>query len=381
MFGLSTTGAVGLFVAGAAVVVAIVIWIASCASNDRTQREDDRRIQFVKHNTTIRVCFECTGSGAENAAHFMNYTMNSATCPGRVEFATVSRSTVIDLPKRYKEIRGSAGDGSVADTNVREASLLSDEDQGWMQSWNLWNNELNGGESIVMVVDPGRFRLVRGWDMAAEKLAKTLDANTVFTASGPTHFPCMREGPAEVCFFPRVDRAKYASRSGRASCTVADKGLLLFRSQTTRRGPASVFLKGRCSRSEADVAFSDKLFQSGIKIVSEPCPQLVDDQVARLQCVSDAESSQIRLPTSVSDGQYNAAVHLSPAFLAFAGLVDVEKDDPKHADTIPYEVTVRARMGLTPLFHHTREMLIKYGTKGDYNRARQQTRYFMNSGT
>jgi hypothetical protein len=366
MFGLSTTATIGIGVVLACVLFAFAAMRKASTHNTQADKLVAQRKHLAAHNTTIRVCVRAERSQASPLARTIHQALRLATSPARVHFAVVAHDPDGDVRQRYTEIAGPTNSHHAR--RIQTFYVMADEDQGWLQDWNLWHTKVSDGETIVLVLDMQRFSLQKGWDVEVERIAQAMPSGHVFTASGTRHFPCLKEGVSDHRYFPRVVPQEFVMRKGPFTPAIAvDKGLMVFSGMTG--GPCHIHVEGRCSALEADVALSEVLFQRGFKFVSAPCPW-VGDQSDILGTQADAEVAAQYTPAAADRRQHEKAVRLGANFLEFAGLE--EANDGVGARTaVLYDIGIRARMGLTKNFQLTQERLRKYGTQSKYSQARR----------
>ena len=359
------------------VTVAVVVAIAICAAlaynavgarNARERRVIESRAALVEHPTSIRVCVRAHGSNADAVGRAVHQLIAAASAPARIRVAIVAESMNDSIRQRY--VAAARGDASSHVRRIDVAYVDDSQSQGLLQAWNLWHGSaLSRFETLVVVVDVHRFQLRKGWDVAVEALSRQLPADTVFTASGPHHFPSLSAGPVELNFCPTVVPKSFVTRNSKliTPCIAVDPGFMVFHgaSNGAARLPTDVRINGRCSLAEAGVAISAALFDKGIKFASGVCTDWMGWQTARFSRAFDKGETLSSAPRSATADQHALAVTLSTAYLQFADLFKEQEQnanaDDKRVWRPYYGVGRRARMGLTSSAGETDEQMRKYG--------------------
>ncbi len=387
----------------AMVVVAVVVGLVvfGVESGNRESAEHKRwRAGLQIDQATIRVCVVATeDDSADSVAYFLAECLRLAASPARLRFAVVtdgatsgSRGGQNGFAQAYCAAAGPVAASRLA-TQLRVAEVVHDESRGWMEAWEKWHAQLEGGESCVLVVDPRAHVLREEWDVHVARLVlEDLPFHGIFTAAGNggSEFPALAFGHVDHNSFPRVfGRGPFATRAenwatsaaadvaaeasaasvaappkGNLTPAVAlDKRLLAFAGHNSAAAARAV--KGlACSAAEADVALSARLFgaagfslwtRSATDWSSAPPPTSAAVYQAagggggggdyNNGCSEDAGACL--QPFGGTHGEWQRARVLGRDYEEYAGLRSTQDKMLPEANAPLYALTARARLGVT----------------------------------
>jgi hypothetical protein len=348
-----------LMLVGGAILICVALYCYKIysAHMDEEKHNAEALGQLDTHDTSILLCLRATSSGdGPVVARFIFDALQKATSPYRVNCAVLQVGTTEDVMERYIDLtRDTSTDFR---RNIRTLNMLP-EDQGgnagsFSTAWRLWNTTLRDHDQLLLVIDPHRHRLKKGWDVAMEHVLTNRLSQTspgVFSACGSSSFPTVRKGRVDHNFFPTVAPAQTFDKTSETliPSIAVDHGLIA----CTSAAAAKISSLPHCPDSAASVVLSDAFHKRGVKMWTGVCERWVE-RSHESELVVEWRPDKAALPK------------LSRPYCKFANI------DPQSTD--PYVTGVRARMGMTPN-HTENERFYKWGTMSGFVAARKRETY------